>query len=403
MSMLMDKDKDKRGFETLTVHAGAPIKQGENALNPPIYQTSTFTFDSIEHAQKVMRFESDDYVYTRGNNPTLRILEKKIAALENGTAAVAFSSGMAAVSSVLLSLLKPGDAVVSHNVLYGSSYSFLNTFLNEYKIKSYTCDFTDPQNVEQLLAETKCQVLYFETPANPNLDIIDIGEMVTLAKKYGAKVVVDNTFATPFLQRPLELGVDVVVHSATKYLGGHGDVVAGLAVSQDDAYIHRLKFDYMCELGGVMSPFNAWLIIRGIKTLSLRMERHAQNAMEVAKYLEKHPRVKRVFYPGLTSHKGHEVAKKQMTAFGGLVSFEIDGSLEEAIEVINRVKLAKIAVSLGDTETLIQLPAAMTHLGYSDEALKAIGLSKSLVRISVGLETVKDIIEDLENSLNITK
>ncbi|MBE0449664.1 MAG: PLP-dependent transferase [Clostridia bacterium] len=399
----MTGDVKKMGFNTLAIHSGEPEKHAENALNPPIFQTSTFVFDSIEHAGKVMNFESDDYVYTRGNNPTLRILENKVAVLEGGLGAVAFSSGMAAVSSVILSLTEPGDMVLYHNVLYGSSYSFLNQFLKKYKVNAQNTDFTDLEDLRRKVEALRPAVIYFETPANPNLDIIDIEEVVAIARAFDAKVVIDNTFCSPYLQKPLEYGADVVLHSATKYLGGHGDVVAGIAVSKDQDYVDSLKFEYMCELGGVLSPFNAWLILRGIKTLPLRLDRHCESALKVAKYLEAHPRVKRVMYPGLESHPGHEIAKKQMKAFGGIVSFEIDGSHEDAIRVINSVKLAKIAVSLGDTETLIQLPAAMTHIGYSDEVLKAIGLSKSLIRISVGLEDATDIISDLAEALNITK
>ncbi|MDW7660371.1 MAG: PLP-dependent aspartate aminotransferase family protein [Bacillota bacterium] len=399
----MNGDVKKKGFNTMAIHSGEPDKHAENALNPPIFQTSTFVFDSIEHAGRVMNFESDDYVYTRGNNPTLRILENKVAVLEGGVGAVAFSSGMAAVSSVVLSLTEPGDMVLYHNVLYGSSYSFLNQFLKKYKVNAQNTDFTDLDDLRRKAEALRPAVLYFETPANPNLDIIDIEEVVAIAREFGAKVVIDNTFCSPYLQRPLEYGADVVLHSATKYLGGHGDVVAGIAVSNDQDYVDSLKFEYMCELGGVLSPFNAWLILRGIKTLPLRLDRHCESALKVAQFLSGHPRVKRVMYPGLENHPGHEIAKKQMKAFGGIVSFEIDGSHEDAIKVINSVELAKIAVSLGDTETLIQLPAAMTHIGYSDEALKSIGLSKSLIRISVGLEDVSDIISDLENALNITK
>lgn len=399
----MKDDVKKIGFNTMAIHSGEPDKHAENALNPPIFQTSTFVFDSIEHAGRVMNFESDDYVYTRGNNPTLRILENKVAVLEGGVGAVAFSSGMAAVSSVVLSLTEPGDMVLYHNVLYGSSYSFLNQFLKKYKVNAQNTDFTDLDDLRRKAEALRPAVLYFETPANPNLDIIDIEEVVAIAREFGAKVVIDNTFCSPYLQRPLEYGADVVLHSATKYLGGHGDVVAGIAVSNDQDYVDSLKFEYMCELGGVLSPFNAWLILRGIKTLPLRLDRHCESALKVAQFLSGHPRVKRVMYPGLENHPGHEIAKKQMKAFGGIVSFEIDGSHEDAVKVINSVELAKIAVSLGDTETLIQLPAAMTHIGYSDEALKSIGLSKSLIRISVGLEDVSDIISDLENALNITK
>lgn len=388
-------DEKTYGFDTRSIHSGSGKHQSQFALNPPIYQTSTFTFESIEHAQAVMSFQSEDYVYTRGNNPSLRLLEKKIADLEKGKASVAFSSGMAAVSSVVLSLVKPKEKILAHHVLYGSSYSFLTSFLKPYEIETLCMDLTDLHAVEKTLSESDYQLIYFETPSNPRLDIIDIQGIVELAKRYGCKVVVDNTFCTPYLQQPLDLGVDVVVHSATKYLNGHGDVVAGIAVSKDEAYIHRLKFDYMCELGGVMSPFNAWLIDRGLKTLSLRMERHCDHALKIAEFLKGHEKVKKVMYPGLDCHPSHYVAKKQMKHFGGLVSFELKGDLADSIAFINALKLIKIAVSLGDTETLIQLPAAMTHLGYSEDELKKIGLSPSMIRLSVGLENLEDILNDL--------
>ena len=248
--------------------------------------------------------------------------------------------------------------------------------------------------------DDRTKVLYFETPANPNLEIIDTEQIAKLARPKGIKVVVDNTFATPYFQRPLALGADVVVHSATKYICGHGDALGGVAVSRDVDYIQKLKFDYMCELGSVMSPFNAWLMLRGLKTLGLRMRQHGANAMRVAEFLDNHPEVKSVMYPGLKSFKGHELAKKQMDGFGAIISFEVEGGLDRAKQVVNSVKLAKLAVSLGDCETLIELPAAMTHAGYPKERLREFGLSESMIRLSVGIENVEDIIEDLNNALN---
>ena len=245
------------------------------------------------------------------------------------------------------------------------------------------------------------KLIYFETPSNPNLSIIDIKKVVEIARKRDIKVVVDNTFASPYFQNPLELGADVVVHSATKYICGHGDVVGGVAISKDNDYIQRLKFDYMCEFGGVMSPFDAWLFLRGLKTLGLRMRQHEKNAVEVANFLNNHSKVKTVMYPGLENFKGYNIAKEQMNGFGAMISFEIDGGLEEAIKFVESVKLAQLAVSLGDCETLIEVPAAMTHRGYPNEKLKEFGLTESMVRISVGLEDSKDIIKDLEQALNM--
>lgn len=395
----MDKNK-KYSFDTISIHAGSEGKNANNALNPPIYQTSTFVFDSIEHVEKVMSFESDDYVYTRGNNPTLRLFENRMTALEGGKGAVAFASGMAAISSVLFSFLKPGDNIIVNKTLYGSSYNVVTHVLPQYNINYKIADLTDIERLSELIDENT-KVIYFETPSNPNLRIIDIKRVSEIAEKKNIKVVVDNTFATPYFQRPLSLGADVVVHSATKYICGHGDVVGGVAVAKDADYIQYLKFDYMCEFGGVMSPFNAWLLLRGLKTLGVRMREHEKNAMAVASFLKSHPKVKEVYYPGLADFKGHDIAKEQMSGFGAMISFEIDGDLEDAKKVVNSVKLAQLAVSLGDCETLIELPAAMTHRGYPKEELAKFGLTESMIRISVGLEGVQDIIEDLNNALNV--
>lgn len=393
----MQKGK-KYGFDTLSIHAGIGGKNPENALNPPIFQTSTFTFDSIEQVEKAMSFESDDYVYTRGNNPTLKLFEKRMAALEDGGDAVAFSSGMAAISSVLLSFLKPGDNLVVNHCLYGSTYTVATKMMPEYRVNCKIVDMTDPDRLKEAIDENT-RVIYFETPANPNLEIVDIKKVAEIAKAKGIRVVVDNTFATPYFQRPLAMGADVVVHSATKYISGHGDVVGGVAVSKDIDYIHRLKFDYMCELGQVLSPFNAWLLLRGLKTLGVRMRQHEYNAMKLARFLEKHPKVTKVCYPGLESFPGHDTAKSQMDGYGAMLSFEVEGGLKRAKKVVNNVKLIKLAVSLGDCETLIELPAAMTHLGYPKEELSKFGFTESTVRISVGIENVEDLMEDIDSAL----
>lgn len=394
----MDKNKNYH-FDTKTIHGGSSGKNPNNALNPPIFQTSTFVFDDIEHVEKVMSFQSDDYVYTRGNNPTLRLFENRMVELEFGAGAVAFASGMAAISSVLFSLLKPDDKVIVHRTLYGSSYNVVTNILPQYNVEYKMVDLGKLEELKASIDENT-KVIYFETPSNPNLSIIDIKGVVEIAKERNIKVVVDNTFASPYFQNPLLLGADVVVHSATKYISGHGDVVGGVAVSKDIDYIHKLKFDYMCEFGGVMSPFNAWLLLRGLKTLGLRMRRHEENAMKLATYLEKHPKVKSVMYPGLPSFKGYRIAEAQMKGFGGMISFEVQGGLEAAKKVVNNMELAKLAVSLGDCETLVELPAAMTHLGYPKEKLKEFGLTESMIRISVGLEDIDDILQDIDRALS---
>ena len=385
-------------FDTLAIHGAERKKKPDNALNEPIYMTSTFTFDSLDAAEAAFTFASEDYVYTRGNNPTLRLLEQRMALLEQGADAVAFASGMAAISSVLLSLLKPGDELIAHRVLYGSAHNVITRLLPSYGIKTRLVDLTDNANLQRVLSK-KTKAVYFETPANPGLDIIDIEAVSTLAAAAGAKTVVDNTFATPYFQRPLSLGADVVVHSATKYLSGHGDVVAGIAVSSCAEYAARLKFDFMCELGGVLSPFNGWLVLRGLKTLGLRMRQHQQNALEAARWLAAHPRVERVFYPGLESSPGHQLAGKQMSGFGAMLSFDVGPDHSKTRSVVEKLKLAKLAVSLGDCETLVEHPFAMTHRGYSAEDIAALGLSPGLIRLSVGLEDWRDIIEDLEQAL----
>lgn len=393
----MDKNKNYH-FDTKTIHGGSSGKNPNNALNPPIFQTSTFVFDDIEHVEKVMSFQSDDYVYTRGNNPTLRLFENRMVELEFGAGAVAFASGMAAISSVLFSLLKPDDKVIVHRTLYGSSYNVVTNILPQYNVEYKMVDLGKLEELKASIDENT-KVIYFETPSNPNLSIIDIKGVVEIAKERSIKVVVDNTFASPYFQNPLLLGADVVIHSATKYICGHGDVVGGVAIAKDADYINYLKFDYMCEFGGVMSPFNAWLLLRGLKTLGVRMRQHEENAMKVANFLKSHKKVKKVMYPGIESFGGHEIAKKQMNGFGAMISFEIDGGMEEAKKFVENLKLAQLAVSLGDCETLVEFPAAMTHRGYPHEKLIEFGLTESMIRISVGLEDYRDIIEDLEQAL----
>ncbi len=389
--------KDKH-FETMAIHAGGEEKKPDNALNDPIFMTSAFTFDSLEKADAAFAFETRDYVYTRGNNPTLRVLEERMAALEGGQGAVAFASGMAAISSVLLSLLKPGDEIVAHPMLYGSTQNFVKNILPRYGISSRLLNLADVSALASALSD-RTKVIYFETPVNPSLEIIDIRSICQIAGTRGIKVVVDNTFATPYFQRPLSLGADVVVHSATKYISGHGDVIAGIAVARDGDYVQELKFGYMCEFGGVMSPFTAWLLLRGLKTLALRMREHEQNALAVARYLNDHPRVKRVYYPGLPEFPGHGLAAAQMHGFGAMVSFEVDGSLAQSKQLVNSLKLFKLAVSLGDCESLVQHPFAMTHRDYTPAEVQGAGLSPGLVRLSIGLEHKEDLVADLELAL----
>lgn len=388
----------RRSFNTSAIHGSGENKKPENALNSPIFMTSTFTFDDLEHAEKTFSFECDDYVYTRGNNPNLREFEKKMAILEGGEDSVAFASGMSAISSVLFSLLKPGDKLIAHQVVYGSSYNLINKILSDYGVKTALLDLTNICGLRDSISDD-VRVIYLETPANPTLEVIDIRAIVELVKDMDIKLVVDNTFATPYFQKPLELGADVVLHSATKYLSGHGDALGGVAVAKDLGYLKSLKFDYMAEFGGVLSPFNAWLLLRGLKTLGIRMERHQENGFAVAKFLEDHEKVEQVYYPGLESFSGYSIVNKQMMGNGGIVSFELRADLEEAKSFVNKLKMIKLAVSLGDTETLIEYPFFMTHRNYTEEKLEELKLSSRLLRISLGLEDVEDIIADIKQAL----
>ncbi len=398
----MDKKNNSWDIQTRSIHSDKHLKNSKNALNPPIYQTSTFTFQTIEDAKKVMNFESDDYIYTRGNNPTLRRLEKVVCSLENAKAAVTFSSGMAAISSVLLSLLKPNDQILVHKTIYGSAYSFINNFFKRYKIEVRFIDLKNEELLKKTISE-KTKVIYFETPANPTLEIIDIKKIVKSAKKYNSKVVIDNTFATPYFQNPLDLGADIVIHSATKYLNGHGDVVAGIALSNDAEYMQKLKFQYMCDLGSVLGPFEAWLILRGLKTFAIRMREHQKNAMELAEYLKNHNLVKKVYYPGLNNFPDYGIAISQMRGFGGIVGVEFNLSKSKVYKFVENLRLCKIAVSLGDAETLVEFPSAMTHFMLSDEELKKSGISPTFVRVSLGLEKSDDIINDFSQALSKIK
>ncbi len=383
------------GFATRAVHGGWK-KNDAGTLATPIYQTSTFIFDSAEQGGRRFALEEEGYIYTRLGNPTVSVLEEKIALLEGGDAAVAFSSGMGAITSTLWTALKAGDHVVAAKTLYGCTFAFLNHGLTRYGVDVTFVDTSNPENVKSAMKENT-KVVYLETPANPNMDISDIETISKIAhKNEECLVIVDNTYCTPYLQRPLELGADVVVHSATKYLNGHGDVIAGIAIGSKE-FTDELRFFGLKDMtGAVMSPFDAFLIIRGMKTLNIRMERHCENAIKVAEFLENHPMIDKVYYPGLKSFPQYELAKKQMKLPGAMIAFELKGGIEEGRELMNNVKLCSLAVSLGDAETLIQHPASMTHSPYTAEERAESGISDGLVRLSVGLEDVEDIINDLK-------
>lgn len=389
----------KYGLGTTAIHAGG-VKNPFGTLAVPIFQTSTFIFDSAEQGGRRFALEEEGYIYSRLGNPTVTTLETRVAALEEGEAAVATSSGMGAITSVMWTVLKAGDYVVTDKTLYGCTFAMMSHGLTKFGIE---ISFVDTSNLDEVRAAIKenTRVVYLETPANPNLKIVDLEEISKIAHtKPDTLVVVDNTFATPYLQKPLTLGADVVIHSVTKYLNGHGDVIAGLIIT-NKALADQIRFVGLKDLtGAVIGPQEAYYIIRGLKTFEIRMERHCKNAEKVVEFLAKHPKIEKVYYPGLASHPGHEIAKKQMKAFGGMISFELKGGIEAGKTLLNNLELCSLAVSLGDTETLIQHPASMTHSPYTREERLEASITDGLVRLSVGLENVEDIIADLDYGLS---
>ena len=388
----------KCGLGTTAIHAGT-LKNLYGTLAMPIYQTSTFIFDSAEQGGRRFALEEAGYIYTRLGNPTTTVLEDKIAALEEGEAAVATSSGMGAISSTLWTVLKAGDHVVTDKTLYGCTFALMCHGLTRFGIDVTFVDTSNLDEVKNAMKENT-RVVYLETPANPNLKIVDIEALAKIAHTNpNTLVIVDNTFATPYMQKPLTLGADVVVHSVTKYINGHGDVIAGLVIT-NKALADQIRFVGLKDMtGAVLGPQDAYYIIRGMKTFEIRMERHCKNARKVVEFLNNHPKIERVYYPGLETHPGYEIAKKQMKDFGAMISFELKGGFEAGKTLLNSLKLCSLAVSLGDTETLIQHPASMTHSPYTKEEREAAGITDGLVRLSVGLENVEDIIADLEHGL----
>ena len=388
---------ENKGFGTKTIHGGHE-KNPFGTLTTPIYQTSTFVFDSAEQGGRRFALEGG-YIYSRLANPTTSVLEEKLATLEGAEAALATGSGMGAISSTMWTLLKAGDHILADETLYGCTYALLSHGITKFGIE---VDFVDTSDLEAVRKAMKpnTRIVYLETPANPNLKVVDIEKVAEIAhENENTVVVVDNTFATPFLQNPIKQGADLVVHSATKYLNGHGDVIAGFVAGKLDHILQIRLVGVKDMTGSVLSPNDAYLMIRGMKTLEVRMQRHCENAMMVAKFLDGHEAVEVVHYPGLENHPGHEVAKEQMNGFGGIMAFEVKGGIEAGKTLLNSLELCTLAVSLGDTETLIQHPASMTHSPYTQEERLAAGIADGLVRISVGLENAEDIIEDLNQGL----
>lgn len=396
--MLMPKRSIARskGFSTRSVHEGEETDPSTGAVTTPIYQTSTFAFPSTKILLEVMRGKRKGNVYTRWWNPTNKAAEDKIAGLESGESALLFSSGMAAISSMILTLVKSGDHVVSMRNVYGGTFEFMSEFLPKANVKVSFVDADRPEEIKEAL-RNNTRLVYLETPTNPTMKVVDIKAVRRELRGYTAKLAVDNTYATPYNQQPLNLGADMVVHSATKYFGGHADVTAGVVIG-DQRFISEL-YETRKLLGGILDPHAAWLLIRGLKTLEVRMRRHNENGMEVARFLSKHPKIKEVLYPGLSSHPQYRIAKKQMRGFGGMLSFIPRGDGKYASRVLDRLKMIKLAASLGGVETLACQPWTLTHFYVpKSERVKA-GILDELVRLSIGIEDPEDIIADLRQAL----
>jgi len=375
-------------FETLAIHSGREPDPTTGALATPICQTSTFVFQDVGVTR--------GYDYSRTANPTRKALEDCIAALEGGKAGFAFSSGMAAETTVM-HLLKAGDHVISGDDVYGGTYRLFERVMKDFGLEFTFLRMDDRRRIEEAI-RPNTRMIWIETPSNPLLNIVDIEVVVDIAKRHNLVTVADNTFATPYFLRPIEYGVDLVVHSTTKYLNGHCDVIGGVVVTTTDELTERVQF-LLNAMGTCASPFDCWLVLRGIKTLPVRMVQHEENAAQVATYLERHPRVKRVFYPGLKSHPGHEIAMRQMEGFGGMVSFEIEGGIEAASSFLRSVSIFSLAESLGGIDSMVGHPSTMSHASMPEEVRRSVGITDGLIRLSVGLENVDDLIEDLEQAL----
>jgi methionine-gamma-lyase len=386
------------GIGTKCVHSG--IKDYEfGPVVPPIYQTSTFRFKDADLGARLFKGEEDGYIYTRMRNPTIEAMEDAIAELEGGAKAIGCASGMAAVSLTFFSLSKGGDHIICGNSVYGPTTTFLSQILSKYNVEVSFVETSNISEVEKAF-RPNTKVIFFETPGNPTLAVSDIKKISELAHSHSATVVVDNTFMSPILQKPLELGADIVLHSMTKFLNGHADVVAGIVVlknPEDYAYFRKMSN----HIGGVIDPFNSFLVHRGIKTLELRMKKHCENALEIAKFLEQHPKVEKVWYPFLESHPQYELAIKQSKGGGGVITFELKGGLEAGKRLMNNIKIWQLAVSLGGVESLIQHPATMTHAGMPKELREEAGITDGQVRLSVGIEDVEDLIWALDNALKV--
>lgn len=377
-------------FATKAVRAGISPDPTTGAIVPPIYQTSTYVLEEVGR--------NKGFDYTRASNPTRGVLEANLAALEGGKYGVSYASGLSAVDAVTRSLLSPGDHIVSSDDVYGGVSRMFNQIHSRFGLEFTFVDSSSPENVEAAI-RPKTRMIWLETPTNPLLRVTDLEAVARIGKKHGIPTAVDPTFATPALLRPLEFGIDIVIHSTTKYISGHNQIIGGAVITDNEEYFQKFKF-FQKSIGAVSSPFDCWLTLLGVKTLPIRMEKHCANAMEVAKYLEAHPKVERVSYPGLPSHPRHDVAKRQMSGFSGMITFELVGGIESGRTLMNSVELCSLAESLGSVETMVTHPATMTHADVPKPDREARGLTDGLVRISVGIEDVEDIIGDLDQALD---
>ena len=397
----MNDKNNNFGFSTRAIHHGYNALENHGALIPPVYLTSTFAFASVEYGAACFAGEENGHFYTRISNPTLALLESRMAALENGEAGVAFSSGMGAIAATFWTLLRPGDEIIVNRTLYGCTFALLHHGIGEFGVVVKHVDMSNPADLEAAISPAT-RMIYFETPANPNMQLVDIAAVSTIAHAHNdLLVVIDNTYCTPYLQRPLEMGADVVVHSATKYLSGHSDITAGMVVTRQHL-ADRIRLQGLKDLtGAVLSPNDAHLLMRGIKTLALRMERHCSSAQVIAQMLQDHPAVEWVAYPGLPSFPQYALASRQMKLPGGMIAFELKGGMAAGQRFMNALQLFSRAVSLGGAESLAQHPASMTHSTYTLEERARHGISEGLVRLAVGLEDVADLLADIEQALKI--
>ncbi|TDX52307.1 O-acetylhomoserine aminocarboxypropyltransferase/cysteine synthase family protein [Orenia marismortui] len=395
----MSSREGKYEFETVALHGGySPKKDSQSSRAVPIYQSTSFVFNDAEHAARLFALEEAGNIYTRIGNPTHDVFEKRVAELEGAEAGLVTSSGMSAIHLTAITLAEGGGEIVASKYLYGGTYHLFAETLAKYGIKT---NFVDPHDFdaweEAINEDTK--FLYLESPGNPTLDIVDIEKVAKIAHQHGLKLVVDNTFCTPYLSQPIKFGADIVVHSATKYIGGHGSSIGGIILGPAD-FLLKARTEGYRDIGPAASPFNTWLFIQGLESLALRMDRHSENALKVAKWLEEHPQVEWVRYPGLESHPQHDLAKKQQRAFGGMLCFGIKGGIKAGKELINNVELCSLLANVGDARTLIIHPASTTHEQLSAQEQSEAGITDNLIRLSVGIENIDDIIADLEQAFN---